>query len=96
MVIDSEPKNYEAMDIVQLQTDSIAEPILQRLALEFLRTKDREYFIENFTGELDSEGYLIRKSGDALTRPSQEIGGGAIMLEIVEKTKAELKKRGYL
>ena len=93
MAVDSAPKNYESMNFSQLEADPIAGPILQGKALEYLKTQDAEYFEREFTGELDSEGYLdAKKGGSSNTKPSQNIGGGKAMQWVIDETKAALRK----
>lgn len=70
--------------------DPVAKNTLEKVALEYLRTQDRVYFDREFTGELDSEGYLIRRDGGKpTTKPSMNITGKGIKL-VIEKVKSEL------
>lgn len=87
--------DYESMNFSQLEADTVAGPILQQKALEYLKTRDREYFERNFTGELDAEGYLIPKEGSRAgpnTKPSMNFSGEG-MEWIEEETKKELRNR---
>ncbi len=89
------PENaYESMDFDQLQADPIAGPVLQEVALEYLKTQDREYFEREFTGELDEDGYLIPKglNHNSNTKPSHNIGSAG-MDWVMEKTKVALEKK---
>ncbi len=52
------PNNYESMDFSQLEADPVAGPVLQEMALKYLKEENKDYFEREFTGELDSEGYL--------------------------------------
>jgi len=82
------PKDYDSMDFAQLEADSIAGPILQEVSLYWLKTYDKEYFDREFTGELDSEGYLKSKSGGSSnTKPSQTIQGNADTIAYMTKDK---------
>jgi len=82
--------SYENMNFEELRKDSVAGPILEKNALEILQTKDKEYFNREFTGELDEQGYLVRKSdGRALTKPSQNIE--RYREDVVEMTRTELR-----
>lgn len=59
------------------------EKLLQFNALKYLQTNDKEFFKNNFTGELDQDGYLIPKDGSKpTTKPSMNIGGGLPMMEV--------------
>jgi hypothetical protein len=86
-------KTYEAMDFNQLESDPTAGPVLQRVALNYLKTYHREYFDREFTGELDNKGYLIKKNGqESSTKPSQNLGGQS-MCDVVNMTRIELQKQ---
>lgn len=90
----SSASSHESMSFQELEMDEIAGTILQEKALEYLKNQDAEYFSENFTGELDEEGYLVRKDGQpSTTKPSMNIGGGEAMKEVLEMTKAELREK---
>jgi hypothetical protein len=84
----------EAPDLVQVQweemsADPVGQKALEEASLEYLKTKDREYFDQDFTGELDSQGYLVRRDGGPPnTKPSQHIVGG--MKEVIEMAKSKL------
>jgi hypothetical protein len=85
---------YESMSFDEIESDPAAGPVLQRVALNYLKTYNKEYFDREFTGELDKDGYLIRKDGqNANTKPSQNIGGGQFMTDVVNMTRIELKKQ---
>jgi hypothetical protein len=73
-----------------LYKDPVAKDILEKVSLEYLQTQDKEYFDREFTGELDTEGYLIKKDGsNSNTTPSMNITGKG-MQWVMEKVKAEL------
>jgi hypothetical protein len=77
----------------QFDNNPEAKEILEKVSLEYLTIQDKEYFDREFTGELDSEGYLIPKDGSfAGTKPSMNIGGGQAMQWVIERVKAELDK----
>src|SRR5664279_4553547 len=71
-----EKKNYELMSFHQLETDPITGPVLQQVALEYLKTHDKDWFYRKFTGELDNKGFLIatRERYEGL-KPSNNIAG---------------------
>ncbi len=71
-----------------------AESILQQEALRYLKTKDKDKFYKEFTGELDSEGFLIRKDGKTATRlkPSVLIQSKWALEEVTKMTEHELQK----
>ncbi len=86
------PNNYESMDFSQIEADPVAGPVLQEMALKYLKEENKDYFEREFTGELDSEGYLdSKKGGSSNTKPSQNIGGGVAMEKVVEWTKEALR-----
>lgn len=89
-----DPKiGFEEMDFEQLEGDPEYSLVLQEAALEYLQTEDSEYFERDFTGELDSDGYLIRKDGkNSNTKPSQNIGPKG-MEYVAERTKEKLRNR---
>ncbi len=77
--------SYENID-----SDARYQEMLEERSLEFLKTQDREYFEREFTGELDKEGYLIRKDGGRPnTKPSQNIGGGKALEQVLGLTKGD-------
>ena len=81
------------MSYEQLEADPNYSAALQEAALEYLRAKDKEYFEREFTGELDSNGYLIGKdSRSSNTKPSQNIGDKG-MKEILEAAKEKLRNQ---
>lgn len=45
------------------------EPILQKMSLKYLKEREGELFYREFTGELDANGYLIRKTQDQIQNP---------------------------
>ena len=91
--MEGEPKNYDAMDFSQLEADPVAGPVLQEMALNHLKETQAEYFDREFTGELDSEGYLdSKRGGSSNTKPSQNISADVDI--VAEMTKVALKERG--
>lgn len=89
------PKSYESMDFSELESDPVAGPILQEVALRVLKTEDRDHFYMSFNGNVDSDGYLIQLDGlPSNTKPSQNMSGGPVMEKTWSETLAELKKRG--
>lgn len=75
----------------QFHNDSVASEILEKVSLEYLRTQDRDFLNSQYTGELDPDGFLIRKDGGKpLEKPSMNIGGGKAMQWVIERVKAEL------
>ncbi|HRH24641.1 MAG TPA: hypothetical protein PK109_03595 [Candidatus Paceibacterota bacterium] len=84
---------YEDLSFEQMESHEVYGPIFQQAALNYLKSADSEYFNREFSGELDSEGYLLRKDGtNSNTRPSQNISGFG--LKVVESaTKEEIGKR---
>ena len=96
--LELEEIRYKLMSLKQLEEDPIAGPILQEVALEFLRTHDKEYFEREFTGELDRRGYLIPKFDANFPRqkPSQNISGGQkAVAEVVRLTNERLKEKYF-
>ncbi len=86
------PKDFDAMDFNELEADQTAGPVLQAQALQYLRTEQSDYFKREFNGELDADGYLVKTDGTpSNTKPSQNIGGGRAMDEVVRMTKEALK-----
>lgn len=82
------------MSFEELERDSEYKDILQEAALEYLKTEDKEYFEREFSGELDNEGYLLKKDGsNSNTKPSMNIGGGKAMEAVLEKTKERLRSQ---
>lgn len=85
---------FEDMSFQQLETDPRYSRILQEAALEALKTEDKEYFEREFNGELDAEGYLLRKDGtNSNTKPSQNISGGKVMRRALEIAKEKIKNK---
>ena len=73
--------------------DPVAADTLERVSLEYLKTQDEVYFYGQYTGELDSDGFLIRKDGrKPLEKPSMNISEGKAMQWVIEKVKAELNQ----
>ncbi len=87
------PKDFDAMDFNELEADETAGPVLQAQALQYLRTEQSDYFKREFNDKLDADGYLIKKADGMTsnTKPSQNIGGGKAMDEVVRRTKEALK-----
>jgi len=84
--------SFEDMDFQQLESDPQYGPMLQEAALLFLKTEDREYFEREFSGELDEEGYLLKKDGgNSNTKPSQNIGGGKAIERVLAITKEKIR-----
>jgi hypothetical protein len=81
--------DYESMGEKEILENPVTEEVLQRKALEFLKTKDKKWFEREYTGELDAGGYLIDKKGKALTKPWQNIGSMGYV-EIIQEVKREL------
>jgi len=66
-------------------------PGFQEAALAYLREEDKEYFDREFSGELDTEGYLLRKDGTSSnTKPSQNISGKG-MQQVTERLRTKEK-----
>ena len=87
-----EKVNYASMNFFQLEADPIAEPILQKVALLFLQTDDKDWYDRKFTGQLDSEGNLIGKREQySGLKPSKHIPGFKID-KVAEMTKQELNR----
>ena len=84
------PVDYANMTSDQLEKDPVASKILQKKALEYLKTQDMEWFDREFTGEMTEDGYLVDKKGAANTKPFQSIGGGDSFIWVIENTKKEL------
>ncbi|OGN05429.1 MAG: hypothetical protein A3B99_01130 [Candidatus Yanofskybacteria bacterium RIFCSPHIGHO2_02_FULL_44_12b] len=95
-------------DYGQILKDVASSPaykkIMEAKSLEYLKTKAKEYFEREFSGELDKDGYLMKKDGTSSnTKPSQNIGGGkalqwvldAAQDELSSKYPEEAKKYGY-
>ena len=95
MGVEGMPKpDYQAMDFDELEKDPVAGPILQQKVLEYLEQPGNStYFNEDFSGELDDKGYLLKKDGTSSnTKPSQNIGGGLAMEKVIEMVRAELQQ----
>lgn len=91
-----ETTRFAVMNFNQLEADPIAGPILQQMALEFLKTHDKEYFEREFTGKLDKRGYLIPRfdANFPKIKPSQNISGDRMaVLEVVRMTMEKLKEK---
>ena len=82
--------DYENMTPDQLLKDPVASEVLQKKALEYLKTQDKEWFDREFTGEITEDGYLVDRKGVANTKPFQSIGGGDSFIWVIENTKREL------
>ncbi len=50
--------------------------LLQEESVKFLVTADKKKFFEEFTGEINADGYLVDKEGNAFLLPSQCINVG--------------------
>lgn len=86
------PKNFEGMDYGALERDPVFGPVLQEMALVYLKAVDTEYFDREYTGERDDAGYLKRKDGAAAnTLPSQNVTSGMKVVEEMTKQKLRLK-----
>ena len=94
MGIEGAPKStYESMSFDALANDPVAGPILEQKALEFLQTDDAEYFNREYSGEMDEEGYLLKRDGtNSNTKPSQNIGGGIAMQKEMDMVKLEFQR----
>ena len=79
------------MSFQELEADEQAGPILQEVALQYLKEKDREFFDREFTGEIDQDGFLVaKKGGTENTKPSQNITG--VMEWVTTRTKERLSE----
>jgi hypothetical protein len=87
----TEVLDYASMNESQLLENPVSNEVLQRKALEFLKTKDKEWFDRNFTGEVDAEGYLVAKDGVNITctKPMGSVGAVGYW-DIIQETKREL------
>ncbi len=63
--MDSEksPHNYEDLSFEELRNDSEINSLVEQTSLDYIKINDAENFDQEFTGELDSQGYLIRRDG---------------------------------
>lgn len=73
-------EDFENMTFSDMETQPMGSPIevaLQENALAYLRMRDRKWFFREFSGEVDSTGYLLRKNGQMSNiKPSQCVTGG--------------------
>lgn len=84
---------WDSMSFDQLESDPVAEPVLQQVALEYLKRNHPEAFFSEYTGEIDSWGYLETTHKDiGKTKPSQQIGGGDPMMQVLKMTRVRLKE----
>jgi hypothetical protein len=85
-----EVADFESMTADQLEHDPVAAEVLQKKALEYLKTQDKEWFDREYTGELTPDGFLIPKVEGAVgTKPFQSVSGDGF-LWVIEQTKKEL------
>ena len=85
-----EQTNSLDTDIARMENDPAWEALVQKKSLEYLQTADQEYFSNEFTGELDEAGYLIKKDGTSSNaKPFQNIGGGAALEQVIAAAKEE-------
>jgi hypothetical protein len=71
-----------------LEGDSRFNKLLEEVALNYLKTKDADYFYENYSGVAPS-GYLIDRQGkETNSLPSQNLGGPAFA-EVEAQAKSE-------
>lgn len=82
---------YESMSFEDMLKDPVAAQIVEQKSFEYLRNEESDHFDREFSGELDNEGYLLKKDGtNSNTKPSQNIGGGIAMQKVMDMVKAEL------
>lgn len=91
MGIESAPQsNYESMSLEEMIADPVAGPVFEQKALEYLMEANPN-FREEYTGETDEEGYLLKKDGSIGPKASQNISGGRAAEDVMEMVRAELK-----
>ncbi len=66
---DMQAKKYEDMTYEEMKADPAGAKLVDELALEYLKTEDKEWFDGAYTGELDAEGQLIPIPGHELASP---------------------------
>jgi hypothetical protein len=65
-------------EFLEMERDPEKNKILQIAALEYLKTNENEPdFMERwgYTGEVDEDGYMIKKDGSSGPKPSQHFSG---------------------
>lgn len=78
----------ESADVID--DDRRYQKLIEDASLEYLKTKDRDWFYKNFSGELAPSGYLLDKKGQETNfLPSQNISAG--WSEVAEKAKLEFE-----
>lgn len=76
------------------QSDAEFARIFQEECLIFLLTADREWFLNQYTGERDADGYLVDKDGNPTSfLPSQNITAGLDRVSKVALEKYEARKQ---
>lgn len=87
---DGRERPLEAMTFEEVEGDPVYGPVLQQKALEYLQTEQSDFFEREFTGEVDADGYLVRRDGvNPNTKPSQNISGPAVE-RVLEMLKMEI------
>ena len=81
---------YESMSLEEMIADPVAGPIFEQKALEYLMETNK-FFKDEYTGEMDEDGYLIKKDGTTGPKASQNISGGKVAMDVMERVRAELK-----
>jgi hypothetical protein len=88
----TESTRYSSMGFDELAADPVSGPVLQQKALEYLKTQDKDFFEREYTGELDSDGYMIPKNGELATiKPGMSITGKG-MQWVADRVKEELNQ----
>lgn len=88
----SEPPRVVMTIPEEINSDPRFQNILQQKSLEYLKTKDQDYFYSYYSGDLSPEGYLIDKVGkNTNSLPSQEITAG--FPEVKQNAYVEFMKR---
>ncbi len=92
----AEKKDHQDMFFTELEADAVAGPVLQEMALKYLKDQDLAYFHATFLEDLDADGYLrARTNSEFKMKPSQAIRanmGNVAMAKVAEMTKEALKK----
>jgi len=71
-----------------VESDERYKALYQEASLNYLKTKDAEWFNREFSEELSPEGYLLDKQGkETNLLPSQNITAG------IEEVKAQARSR---
>ena len=89
-------KNFEEMSFFDFEGLPNTHPyfsIFQNQMLKYLKTEDTDYFEQNYSGEVDSEGYLFRKDGsNSNSLPSQNTSSKLAMEQVVKMTQDEIRE----